>query len=74
MDVPNYKFSDEEIELLNKYRDYYPFLSEKIHVETVSCGASPVNGNRANSRMRKCVNSLNNLNFIKKRQIKTACL
>jgi hypothetical protein len=51
-----------------------PFLSEKIHVETVSCSAAPVNGNRANSRMRKCVISLNNLNFIKKRQLKNACL
>ena len=51
-----------------------PFLSGKIHVETVSCSAAPVNGNRANSRMRKCVISLNNLDFIKKRQLKSACL
>ena len=51
-----------------------PFLSGKIHVETVSCIAAPANGSRANSRMRKCVISLNNLNFIKKRQLKSACL
>ena len=51
-----------------------PFLSEKIHVETVSCSAAPINGNRANSRTRKCVISLKNLNFIKKRQLKSACL
>ena len=50
------------------------FLSEKIHVETVSCSAAPINGNCANSRMRKCVISLNNLNFVKKRQLKNACL
>ena len=51
-----------------------PFLSEKFHVETVSCSAAPINGNRANSRMRKCVISLNNINFIKKRQLKSSCL
>jgi hypothetical protein len=51
-----------------------PFLSEKIHVETVSCSAAPINGNRVSSRMRKCVISLNNMNFIKKRQLKSACL
>lgn len=51
-----------------------PFLSEKIHVETVSCSAAPINGNRVSSRMRKRVISLNNLNFIKKRQLKNACL
>ena len=50
------------------------FLSEKIHIETVSCSAAPINGNRVSSRMRKCVISLNNMNFIKKRQLQSACL
>ena len=51
-----------------------PFLSDKIHVETVSCCSAPNNGNRAQSHLRKCVISLNNLNFIRKRQLKSACL
>jgi hypothetical protein len=51
-----------------------PFLSEKLHVETVSCSTASNNGNGAHSRMRKCVISLNNLNFIRKRQLKSACL
>lgn len=51
-----------------------PFLSEKIHVETVSCNSAPSKGNRAQSQMRKCVISLNNLNFIRKRQLISACL
>ena len=51
-----------------------PFLSGKIHVETVSCSSALNNGNRAQSHLRKCVISLNNLNFIRKRQLKSACL
>ena len=62
----------ELVFLIPEYNN--PFLSEKIHVETVSCSAAPVNGSHTNSRMRKCVISLNNLNFIKKRQLKSACL
>ena len=50
------------------------FLSGKIHIETVSCGMARINGSRLQSRMRKCVISLNNLNSIKKRQLKSACL
>ena len=62
----------ELVVLIPEYNS--PFLSGKINVETVSCSAAPINGNSANSRMRKCVISLNNLNFIKKRQLKSACL
>ena len=51
-----------------------PFFSGKFLVETVSCRTVPTNGNRAQSRMRKCVISLNNLNFIRKRELKNACL
>ena len=51
-----------------------PYLSGKIHVETVSCSAAPTNGNRLKSRMRKCVISLNKLNSVNRRQIKSACL
>jgi len=58
--------------LIPEYNNAY--LSGKIHVETISCGTARINGNRANSRMRKCVISLNNLNFVKKRQLKNACL
>ena len=62
----------ELVVLIPEYNN--PFLSEKIHVETVSCCSASNNGNCAPSQLRKCVISLNNLNFIKKRQLKSACL
>ena len=62
----------ELVVLIPEYNS--PFLSGKIHVETISCSAAPINGNRANSRMRKCVIYLNNLNSIRRRTLKSACL
>lgn len=50
------------------------FLSGKIHVDTVSCCKARINGSCLPSRMRKCVVSLNNLNCLKRRQLKSACL
>lgn len=50
------------------------FLSGKPNVETVSCCAARINGSRLQSRMRKCVISLSNLNSIKRGQLKNACL
>ena len=66
--------SDEAAEIQFSETNGKAALSGKIHVETISCGTARINGNRANSRMRKCVISLNNLNFVKKRQLKNACL
>jgi hypothetical protein len=62
----------ELVVLIPEYNS--PFLSGKIHVETVSCSAAPINGNRVSSRMRKCIISLNNLNSIRRRQLNYAFL
>ncbi len=53
------KFSELFV-LIPDYNSAY--LSGKIHVETVSCSRVRINGSRLQSRMRKCVISLNNLN------------
>jgi hypothetical protein len=50
------------------------YLSGKIHVETISCGAARTNGSRLQSRIRNCVISLNNIHPQKRRQLKNACL
>ena len=65
------KFSELFV-LIPEYNNAY--LSGKIHVETVSCSTAQINGSRLQSRMRKCVISLNSLNPIKRRQLKSACL
>ena len=71
----NGKAASSFSELVVLIPDYNnPFLSGKFQVETVSCRSAPINGDRAQSRMRKCVISLKNLNFIRKRQLKSACL
>ena len=62
----------ELVVLLPDYNN--PYLSGKIHVETVSCSMAPINGSRLQSRMRKCVISLNNLDPVKRRHLKGACL
>jgi hypothetical protein len=51
-----------------------PFLSQKIHVETISCSAVWIKVSCLQSEMRKCVVSLNNLNPVKRGQLKKACL
>lgn len=76
------QFSDTDGKACDKFSELVvlvpdfnsPFLSGKIPVETISCIKAPVNGNRAQSRMRKCVISLNNMNFIRKAKLKNACL
>jgi len=65
------KFS-ELVVLIPEYNS--AFLSGKIHVETVSCSPARNNGSCLQSRMRKCVISLNNLTPIKRQQLKSACL
>ena len=62
----------ELVVLIPEYNS--PFLSGKINVETISCSAATNNGNRANSRMRKCVIYLNNLDPIRRKTLKSACL
>ena len=62
----------ELVVLIPEYNS--PFLSGKINVETISCSAAPNNGNSANSRMRKCVIYLNNLDSIRRKTLKSACL
>ena len=51
-----------------------PFFSGKIPVETVSCSTVGNNGRRLQSKVRKCVVSLNNLTSSQRRQLKGACL
>ena len=65
------KFS-ELVVLIPEYNS--AFLSGKLNVETVSCCEARVNGSRLLSQTRKCVISLNNLNSIKRRKLKNACL
>ena len=65
------KFS-ELIVLVPDYNN--PFLSQKIHVETISCSAARIKVSCLQSEMLKCVVSLNNLNPVKREQLKRACL
>jgi len=51
-----------------------PFFSKKIDVDTISCTTAQINVNRLKSQTRKCVVSLNNLNPVKRGQLKSACL
>jgi hypothetical protein len=58
------------------------YLSGRIRVETIYCrisgvngnGAKPQNGNSADSKMRKCIISLNNMEPNKKKLLITACI
>jgi len=65
------KFSELFV-LIPEYNSAY--LSGKIHVETVSCSTARMNGSQLQSRMRKCVISLKNLNPKKRQQLKSVCL
>lgn len=51
-----------------------PYLSGRIHVETIYCRISGVNGNGADSKMRKCVISLNDMEPNQKKLLKNACI
>ena len=62
----------ELVVLLPDFNNAY--LSGKIHVETVSCSRAPISGSGLQYQMRKCVVSLNNLNPVKRGQLKSACL
>ena len=58
------------------------YLSGRIHVETIYCRISGVNGNGlkfqngngADSKMRKCIISLNNMEPNQKKLLKEACI
>ena len=65
------KFS-ELVVLVPDYNN--PFLLQKINVETISCSAARIKVSCLQSEMRKCVVSLNNLNAVKRGQLKRACL
>jgi hypothetical protein len=63
---------DELSVLIPEYNN--PFFSGKIQVETVSCSTVGNNGRSLQSKVRKCVISLNNLTSSQRRQLKGACL
>ena len=66
-------FSFSELAIL--IPDYNsPFLSGKVHIETVSCSLVENAPSRFQSPMQKCIVSLTNMNSTQKRLLKGACL
>ncbi len=63
---------DELSVLIPEYNN--PFFSGKIQVETVSCSTVGNNGRGLQSKVRKCIVSLDNLTSNQKRRLKGACL